>query len=333
MVHTTTNPDSGRPRFDRAARAQRRLAALATLDALRARATEQGAPTLLLDRLEADPTGVIAELESHGMPRDELDVARDRLAELGYEPPRPLTVCIVEDANVSDPRTLETILQAARDCRYALHLRAASGKAATAVRSLGLPLTVEKEPRDFWTDARVVLVTDQVVQADVRVQTGVTTYEGDWAVLRQQIEAAAGTGGTVVLRFDHVCHDRRGWQDGQLQEPVPGMPANLRLLLADPRLTLVVSTQRASQLADIAKWFEGLDLPAVPDSVGMSAQVAPGRLLVTSRTVTGDLYVEASGRAVSIKQGQEAVMAYLAAAHRSMLGRFRAQDERALHEG
>ncbi|MCZ1012254.1 hypothetical protein [Streptomyces lydicus] len=217
---------------------------------------------------------------------------------------------------ITDPRySLDAVRQLAEHPEYAVHVltpRTQLNDVLGLLAAHGIPAEANSDPdRQFWNETGAVLVTDTVVQGDIRIGRGIALYEGDWQHTLQQVAAYAdGKPRQVLSRYDGVIHDRQGWQGGKLQEAVAGAPEALRSLL-DAGHMVHISTQRAvKQLPEIAQWLTDRDVPAVAAS-DVDAWERTGTVLVTSGVLPTDAEIE--NRAVNLIGGDwEPVMAEVA---------------------
>ncbi|MEO3976908.1 hypothetical protein [Streptomyces sp. CAU 1734] len=151
------------------------------------------------------------------------------------------------------------------------------------------------DDRQFWNEpAAPLLVTDSVVQGDVRIGRGVVLYQGDWARTLGRLAAHCNGRRRILSRYDGVVHDRKGWQNGLLQEAVDGAPEALRALL-DAGHSVHISTQRPiAQLPEIAQWLRDRGVPA-ETSPGADDWDRSGTVLVTGSVLPSDLEIENRG--------------------------------------
>ncbi|MGW2416909.1 hypothetical protein ACWCV5_32745 [Streptomyces tubercidicus] len=219
--------------------------------------------------------------------------------------PRALTIGLRANT-ITDPRyPLDAVRQLAAHPEYAVHVltpRTQLGDVLDLLAAHGIPAEANTDPdRQFWNETGAVLVTDTVVQGDVRIGRGIALYEGDWQRTLQQVAAHAdGKPRQVLSRYDGVIHDRQGWQEGRLQQAVAGAPEALRSLL-DAGHMVHVSTQRpADQLPLIAQWLTDRDVPAVAAG-DVDAWERTGTVLVTSGVLPADVEIE--NRAVNLAGG------------------------------
>lgn len=217
--------------------------------------------------------------------------------------PRALTIGL-RAHTITDPPgpSLEAIRHLVEHPEYAVHVltpRTQIDDVLTLLTTHGIPAEANTDPdRQFWNETTAVLVTDSVVQGDVRIGRGIAIYQGDWQqTLHQLATYADGKPRQILSRYDGVIHDRQGWQEGRLQEAVAGAPKALRALL-DAGHMVHISTQRpVAQLPEIARWLAAHGVPAEA-ATGLDTWMRTGTVLVTSGVLPADYEIET--RAVNL---------------------------------
>ncbi|WP_329142925.1 hypothetical protein OIU91_04480 [Streptomyces sp. NBC_01456] len=220
--------------------------------------------------------------------------------------PRALTIGLRANT-ITDPPgpSLEAIRHLVEHPEYAVHVltpRTQIDDVLALLTTHGIPAEANTDPdRQFWNETAAVLVTDSVVQGDVRIGRGIALYQGDWQQTLRQLAAYADDKSRQILsRYDGVIHDRQGWQEGRLQEAVAGAPEALRALL-DAGHMVHISTQRSvAQLPEIARWLAARDVPAEA-AIGLDTWKRTGTVLVTNGVLPADLEIE--NRAVNLAGG------------------------------
>ncbi|WP_127452808.1 hypothetical protein [Streptomyces sp. B29(2018)] len=179
---------------------------------------------------------------------------------------------------------------------YAAHIltpRSQLDRVHELLTTLGIRAQVNDDPdRQFWNDTETVLVTDSLVQGDIRVGRGIVLYQGDWdQTVRQLTLLADGQPRNVVSRYDGVIHDRRGWQEGRLQDHVPGAPEKVLALLEAGHRVHIATQRPVAQLPEIADWLIERGVPAVA-STSLERWDRTGAVLVTNAVLPAELEIE-----------------------------------------
>ena len=225
--------------------------------------------------------------------------------------------------------TIAGIRSIVGDTRYALHLlypHPDPELAADILRSHDVPATADTDPNlPFYnTPGAPVAVRRHLIQADVRVDPRAVCYRGDWEEFLRGIEAAGaeavGAGDAVRpvplhLRYDHLIHHRHGYQDGLLQQPVPGAVEGLRRLLDSGLYAISIGTQRTHTPA-ITAWLWNLGLPAEDDlEPNRVTWEGRGRLLVTRNVLQTSVNGETAAYVPPADDSWGAIHGHLAEAY------------------
>lgn len=246
--------------------------------------------------------------------------------------PRPLTVGLRANTILGAPTVevaVEVVQRVSQESEYAVHVLTPPAQVEfvhhlLTKQGINAEINLDRE-RQFWNSPDTVLVTSSVIQGDVRVGRGVISFGGDWDRTLEEIRELPGTySSSILLRFDGLVHDRRGYQQGRLQEDVPGALEALRSLLIAGHV-LHISTQRpTAQLADIATWLMERGVPAVADD-SPTFWSETGTVLVTGSVLATDLDIET--RALTLHGNDWGpVLAELPKRRESLLAYFSAQN-------